>query len=100
MPSISKNSVTCRIRICDLLQSRDFESHALPHQPRKLNSRQTLVKIYQLNKLINYQCHSAKNAPNTNRLNFAGNNLEYRKLKASTLNLHAKKLQSIKAHHA
>ena len=28
-PSVSKNSATCRIRIGDLLQSKDFESHAL-----------------------------------------------------------------------
>ena len=42
-PRISKNSTTCRIRICDLLQSIDFESHILSTQPRKLNNRQTLV---------------------------------------------------------
>ena len=42
-PRISKNSATCRIRICDLLQSRDFESDALSPQPRKLNNRQRLV---------------------------------------------------------
>ena len=44
-PQISKNSATCRIRICDLLQSKDFESHALSSQPRKLNNRQTLVTV-------------------------------------------------------
>ena len=37
---------------------------------------------------INCQCYSAKVAPNTNRPNFAGNYLEYDKLKASTQTLH------------
>ena len=46
--------------------------------------------------LINCQRDSAKVAPNTNRLNFAGNNLEYNNLKASTLTLHVTKSQSIK----
>ena len=37
--------------------------------------------------LINCQCQSAKVAPNLNRVNFASNNLEYKKLKAFTLTL-------------
>ena len=37
--------------------------------------------------LINCQCHAAKVAPNTNRHNFASNNLEYNKLKAPILTL-------------
>ena len=37
---------------------------------------------------INCQCNAAKMAPNTNRHNFACNNLEYNKLKASKINLH------------
>ena len=88
-PGISKNSATCRIRICDILQSRDFESHALSTQPRKLNNRQILVThktaTYSLKKMPR---NSAKVAPNSNRLNFASNNLEYNKLKASTSTLH------------
>ena len=39
--------------------------------------------------LINCKCHAAKVAPNTNRGHkLACNNLEYNKLKATTLNLH------------
>ena len=40
--------------------------------------------------LITCQCYSAKVAPNTNRLNFARNNLKNNKLKAFTLTLHVK----------
>ena len=47
--------------------------------------------------LINCQCHSAKVAPNTKRLNFASNNLEYNILKAFTLTLYAKKIGKHKA---
>ena len=42
-PGISKNLATCRIRICDLLQSNDFESHALSLESLKLKNQQTLV---------------------------------------------------------
>ena len=42
-PLISKNSALCRIRIYELLQSRDFQFRSLSTQPRKLNNRQTLV---------------------------------------------------------
>ena len=87
MPQISKNSATFRIRICRLLQTRDFESHALSLQPLKLNNRQIIATKKQLHMLINCQCHSAKVAPNTYRLNFASNNLEY-KLKSFILTLH------------
>ena len=74
-PRISENSSTCRIRICDLLQSRNFESHALSTQPRNLNNRQTLDTIKAA--ILNCQCHSAKVVPNTNRLNLLNDNLEY-----------------------
>ena len=37
--------------------------------------------------LINCHCNAAKVSPNTNRQILAGNNLEYNKLKASTLTL-------------
>ena len=37
---------------------------------------------------IDCQCEAAKVAPKTNSHNFAGNNLEYNKLKASTLAFH------------
>ena len=42
-PRISKNLATCRIRICELVQSRDFESHALSFESLKLKNQQTLV---------------------------------------------------------
>ena len=45
--------------------------------------------------LINFQCHSAKVASNTNGQNFASKNLEYNELKAST-NFAC---QSIKSHY-
>ena len=38
--------------------------------------------------LINCKYDSAKLTPNTNRHNFANNNLKYNKLKTSTLNMH------------
>ena len=85
-PRISKNSATCRIRICDLLQSRDFEFQALCTQPHKLNNRRTLIITNNAATYANkLPIPSAKAAPNTNRLNFASNNLEYNKLKVSTL---------------
>ena len=82
---MSKNSAKCRIPICNLLQSRDFESHSLFPQPLKLNNRQTLVTNKAATYANNWQCDSA---PNINRVNFAINNLEYNKLKPSTLTLH------------
>ena len=70
MPRISKNSATCRIRICALMQSRDFEFHGLSTQPRKLSNRQILVT----NKAATYAnklpMPFSKVAPNTNRLIF------------------------------
>ena len=67
------------------MQSRDFESHKLSTQPHKLNKRQTLITNKAARYADNLPSHSAKVAPNIKRLNFACNNLEYNKLKASTL---------------
>ena len=83
-PRISKNSATCRIQICDLLQSRDFEFHAVCTQPHKLNNRQTLIITNNAATYAN-KLPIPSVAPNTNRLNFASNNLEYNKLQAFTL---------------
>ena len=77
-----------RIRICDLLQSKEFESHALSTQPCKLNNRQTLVTDKAATYAIKLPIRFSKMAPNTNILNFESKNLEYKKLKASTLILH------------
>ena len=45
--------------------------------------------------LINCQCHSAKVAQNTNRLNFASNNLEYQTNGIHT-NFACNKMQNMK----
>ena len=74
-----------RLRICNLLQSKDFESHALSTQPTKLNNRQMPVKNKAATYANNLPMQFSKMAPMTNRLNFVSNNLEQNKLKASTL---------------
>ena len=75
----------CRIRNCDLLQSRDLQSHAILSQPLKLDNRQTLVT----NKAATYASKlPMRLSTNTNRLNFAIINLEYNKQKTSTITLH------------
>ena len=67
---------------------KDFESNPLSPQPRKLTNRQTLVTNKALHMLINCQRFSKIGT---------NNNLEYSKLKASTVTLN-NKLQSIKPH--
>ena len=65
-----------RLRICNLLQSRDFESHALSTQPSKLNNRQMPVKNKAATYANNLPMQFSKMAPMTNRFNFVSNNLE------------------------
>ena len=72
------------------MRPRELESHAQPSRPQTLNNRQILVTNKAATSAKKCQSNVAKVAPNTNRHNFASNNLEYNKLKAPTLTLHVK----------
>ena len=80
-------------KLCYVLSSnlrpRELEPHALPSRPRTLNNQQTLIK----NKAATYaKLLSAKSGMKYKYTQFCKkNNLEYNKLKASTLILHVMK---------